>query len=78
MKSWLRTLGLTAILASHVLANEVELVIFITIARRNLRFHAHCNLLTLSSSRNPMKRTVNDVQGCTAAKLGEEVSTPLS
>lgn len=26
MKGWLRTLGLTALLASHVLANEVELV----------------------------------------------------
>jgi hypothetical protein len=65
-------------LAGHVLANEVELVNPITIARRNLHFHAHRILLTLSSSRNPMKRTVNDVQGCTAAKLGEEASTPLS
>lgn len=73
MKGWLRTLGLTALLASTVLANEVELV----------RSHALALFFFFwvvgysQSCRNQMKRTANDARECTAARLGEETSTPL-
>lgn len=35
----------------------------------------NCPSLTLFC-RNPTMRTDNDAQGCTVAKLGEEMSTP--
>lgn len=69
MKGWLQTLGLTALLASHALANDAELVCPLT------SLLGKCQGLTLFC-RNPTMRTDNDAQGCTVAKLGEEMLTP--
>lgn len=72
MKGWLQTLGLTALLASHALANDAELVCPLIPSLHSI---GKCRGLTLFC-RNPTMRTDNDAQGCTVAKLGEEMLTP--
>lgn len=69
MKGWLQTLGLTALLATHALANEAELVNSYYSFDRN-------DQSLMMFRRNPTMHTDNDAQGCTVARLGEEVSTP--
>jgi hypothetical protein len=68
MKGWLQTLGLTALLASQALANDLELV------RQPSRY---AFLVVWEANhvqrRNPTMHTDNDAQGCTVAKLGEAV-----
>lgn len=72
MRGLLRTLGLTALLAGSVLANEVELVRIVF--HHNLRLDADIRF----PRRHKMKPIDSVVRECIVAKLGVEVSIPSS
>lgn len=47
MKGWLRTLGLTALLAGSVLANEVEIVSGVALSLGSIRPRLDTGILTV-------------------------------